>query len=41
LVNDLEKFKSLADVVVANRISSELTDIISKVYSRDIYGTDS
>jgi UDPglucose 6-dehydrogenase len=41
LVNDLEKFKSLADVIVANRLSSELTDIISKVYSRDIYGTDS
>jgi UDPglucose 6-dehydrogenase len=41
LVNDLEKFKSLADVVVANRLSSELTDIINKVYSRDIYGTDS
>jgi UDPglucose 6-dehydrogenase len=41
LVNDVEKFKSLADVVVANRLSSDLSDIMNKVYSRDVYGTDS
>ena len=35
--HDIEKFKKKADVIVANRTSDELEDVMDKVYSRDIY----
>jgi len=34
---DLDKFKSNSDLIVANRYSKELEDVLSKVYSRDIF----
>jgi len=34
---DLNKFKSSSDLIVANRYSKELEDVLSKVYSRDIF----
>ena len=37
VVKDLNKFKSDSDLIVANRHSDELKDVISKVYSRDIF----
>lgn len=37
LVNDLDAFKDASDVIVANRISSDIVDQIEKVFSRDIY----
>ncbi len=40
VVKDLKEFKYLADVIVSNRQSSELSDVIGKVYTRDIYNTD-
>ncbi len=40
LVNDLEQFKNLSDVVVANRFTDELSDIEDKLYTRDIYSRD-
>lgn len=40
IVNDLEEFKKRSDVVIANRMSDELLDIKSKVYTRDIYQRD-
>jgi UDPglucose 6-dehydrogenase len=40
VVEDLQEFKRLSDVIVANRVSSELEDVIEKVYSRDLFGAD-
>lgn len=41
VINDLSQFKAQADVVVANRSTTDLSDVIDKVYSRDLYGIDS
>lgn len=40
VVNDLDEFKRRSDVVLANRYSFELDDIIDKVYTRDIFQKD-
>ena len=37
VLKDLNKFKSNSDLIVANRHSEELEDVLSKVYSRDIF----
>ena len=38
---DLEAFKKLSDVIVANRLSDEINDVVEKVYTRDIFNSDS
>jgi len=38
--SDIEKFKSLSDVIVANRFSQELEDVANKVYTRDLFHID-
>jgi UDPglucose 6-dehydrogenase len=40
VVEELEKFKREADVIIANRISPEITDIENKIYSRDLFCSD-
>lgn len=40
VVRDLEEFKKRADIIVANRRTDVLDDVVGKVYTRDIYGRD-
>lgn len=40
VVNDLANFKRLSHTILANRISTDLNDVINKVYTRDIFSRD-
>ena len=40
VVNDLSQFKKEADVIVANRITDDIRDVMEKIYSRDLFGSD-
>ena len=40
VIRDLNEFKKLSDIIIANRISDDLQDVINKVYTRDLYHRD-
>ncbi len=41
VIKDLDEFKKMSDVIVANRLSDAIADVKEKVYTRDIFGSDS
>ena len=40
VMRDLEKFKKISDVIVANRMSDDIEDVKEKVYTRDLFARD-
>lgn len=40
VIRDLDEFKKISDVIIANRLTEDLGDVQEKIYTRDIYGRD-
>jgi len=40
VVKDIEVFKKISDVIILNRYSEEMSDVLNKVYTRDLYYRD-
>lgn len=41
IIKNLDEFKQISDIIVANRIEEEISDVKGKIYTRDIFRSDS
>lgn len=40
VITDLKAFKSMSDIIVANRLSDDIKEVSHKVFTRDLFGSD-
>ncbi|MBE7927496.1 nucleotide sugar dehydrogenase [Pseudomonas saudiphocaensis] len=40
VISELNEFKAISDIIVANRLSEDLQDVAGKIYTRDLFGND-
>ena len=40
VIKDFDEFKQISDIIVANRLSDEIKDVVDKVYTRDLFSRD-
>lgn len=40
VIKDFDEFKKISDIIVANRVSDEIEDVMDKIYTRDLFSRD-
>ena len=40
VMSDISEFKSTCDIILANRVTTEISNVIEKIYTRDLFGGD-
>ena len=40
VIRDIDEFKRISDVIIANRYNDDIADVLDKVYTRDLYFRD-